>query len=246
MPISKPIGDPNILSRRLVSNPRYDEVAPTVDCGVNVNVLREIKQSEVPTKQLAGELFRRLRPSTIANQLEAVTREQQHQRGDACEGGEELAEYVVPRAPKRSLLLLDVREKEEYEQCHIFGALHYPATMLSRSMNQFTPDILAFKNKENHLIVLYDLEEEIVIGRKAANIMFEKGIDNIAIIAGGMREFVQDYACWVVGDSPVLPTRSRLRLVRDGLAALCRKTGGRLRWPHRLRLPISPRVLQVA
>jgi hypothetical protein len=36
-------------------------------------------------------------------------------------------------------------------------AHNYPASMMSRSMYQFTPEILEFKNKEGKLMVLYDL-----------------------------------------------------------------------------------------
>ena len=42
------------------------------------------------------------------------------------------------------MLLLDLREEEEFEKCHIEGAVHYPAPMLSRSVNPFIPQIYEF------------------------------------------------------------------------------------------------------
>lgn len=48
---------------------------------------------------------------------------------------------VVLQCP---FLLLDVREKDDYDQCHIIGALNYPAAMLSRSFNYFTKEILSY------------------------------------------------------------------------------------------------------
>jgi hypothetical protein len=36
-------------------------------------------------------------------------------------------------------LILDVRDKEAYDEGHIDGALHYPKTMLSRGSNELLP-----------------------------------------------------------------------------------------------------------
>ena len=38
-------------------------------------------------------------------------------------------------------------------------AHNYPASMMSRSMYQFTPEILEFKNQNGKLMVLYDVGE---------------------------------------------------------------------------------------
>jgi len=44
-------------------------------------------------------------------------------------------------------LLLDIREKEEYDTCHIISALSYPIAMLSRSVNNETKEMLSYKNQ---------------------------------------------------------------------------------------------------
>jgi hypothetical protein len=44
----------------------------------------------------------------------------------------------------RSFLILDVRPQEEWEKCHIKHARSYPSSMLSRSVNEFTTEIIAF------------------------------------------------------------------------------------------------------
>ena len=54
--------------------------------------------------------------------------------------------------------------------------------MMSRSMYQFIPEILEFKNVEGRLMVLYDTEERLALS-SAVN-WFEKGIENFAVLTG--------------------------------------------------------------
>jgi hypothetical protein len=54
--------------------------------------------------------------------------------------------------------------------------------MMSRSMYQFIPEILDFKNVEGRLMVLYDLEERLAVS--VATNWFEKGIENFAVLTG--------------------------------------------------------------
>ena len=64
------------------------------------------------------------------------------------------------------------------------AAWNYPVRLLSRAFNPFTPEILAFRNQEpGRIIVLYDLNDEMAAS--AANLMFEKGIDNVFVLNGG-------------------------------------------------------------
>ncbi|NXU63116.1 CEP41 protein, partial [Horornis vulcanius] len=46
--------------------------------------------------------------------------------------------------PDCPFLLLDVRDRDAYEQCHIVGAHSYPIATLSRTMNPYTNDILEY------------------------------------------------------------------------------------------------------
>lgn len=50
----------------------------------------------------------------------------------------------LPVASGCPYLILDVREKDDYDQCHIIGAMNYPVAMLSRSFNYFTKEILTY------------------------------------------------------------------------------------------------------
>ncbi|XP_064400340.1 centrosomal protein of 41 kDa-like [Halichondria panicea] len=82
-------------------------------------------------------------------------------------------------------LLLDVRCKEDYDQCHIISAKNYPVAMLSRSCNYFTKDILDYQNKPGKIIVLYDEDERIA--PNAATTFVQRGIDNVFMLSGGIK-----------------------------------------------------------
>ncbi|XP_062508203.1 centrosomal protein of 41 kDa-like [Corticium candelabrum] len=95
---------------------------------------------------------------------------------------------VVLQCP---FLLLDVREKDDYDQCHIIGALNYPAAMLSRSFNYFTKEILSYKNKPGHIIILYDEDERIA--STAATTFVQREVDNVFMLSGGLKVLSQKF-----------------------------------------------------
>lgn len=89
-------------------------------------------------------------------------------------------EVVQPPCP---YLLLDVRYKEDYDQFHIITAKSYPVSMLSRSCNYFTKDILDYQNKPGKIIILYDEDERVA--PNAAATFVQRGVDNVFMLSGG-------------------------------------------------------------
>ena len=61
----------------------------------------------------------------------------------------------------RPYLLLDVRPEDSYERGHLATALPYPQSRLIRCMDFETRQMLAFKNREKRIIVLYDEDESV-------------------------------------------------------------------------------------
>jgi rhodanese-related sulfurtransferase len=99
-------------------------------------------------------------------------------------------------------LVADVREREAYELCHIKGAVHYPLTMLTRSANEFLPQILAYRNKQHAKIVLYSDEEKNAL--RAAQILYsQKGFDNLLLLSRGLKQFAKQHPHLLVGDAPL-------------------------------------------
>lgn len=99
-------------------------------------------------------------------------------------------------------LLLDVRDRDEFEKCHIAGSVSYPAPTLNRSVNEFSevPQILEYKNKSDRLIIVYDYNEDVAV--RAASQFFEKGFDNVILLTGGLKHYADKYAFLVEGTLP--------------------------------------------
>jgi len=86
-------------------------------------------------------------------------------------------------------LLVDVRDKESFSECHIITAQSYPATNFSRTMNPFSHEMLQFKNCEGKIIILYDVDE--LIATECATTMCQRGFENVFILSGGLRVIAQ-------------------------------------------------------
>uniref|UniRef100_A0A8D1YW73 Rhodanese domain-containing protein n=1 Tax=Sus scrofa TaxID=9823 RepID=A0A8D1YW73_PIG len=85
--------------------------------------------------------------------------------------------------PDCPFLLLDVRDRDSYQQCHIVGAYSYPIATLSRTMNPYSNDILEYKNAHGKIIILYDDDERLA--SQAATTMCERGFENLFMLPGG-------------------------------------------------------------
>ncbi|NXF91484.1 CEP41 protein, partial [Eubucco bourcierii] len=91
--------------------------------------------------------------------------------------------------PDCPFLLLDVRDRDEYDQCHIVGAHSYPIATLSRTMNPYTNSILEYKNAHGKIIILYDNDERVA--SQAATTMCERGFENLFMLSGGLKVLAQ-------------------------------------------------------
>ncbi|XP_037623505.1 centrosomal protein of 41 kDa isoform X1 [Sebastes umbrosus] len=100
----------------------------------------------------------------------------------------ELPDMPYPGCP---YLLLDVRDRDEYDRCHIISAHSFPIAMLSRAMNPYTRDVLEYKNAAGKIIIMYDEDERIA--SQAATIMCERGIENLFLLSGGLKVIAQKF-----------------------------------------------------
>ncbi|KAK2950218.1 putative Chromosome-associated kinesin KIF4 [Blattamonas nauphoetae] len=114
-------------------------------------------------------------------------------------------------------LLLDIRDEDFYKECHIKYAQHFPAALLSRASNYFTPEIISYQNKENKKIIVYCNDERE--SSRVATIMFQRGIDNIFIITGGLRKICNKYPEVLVGPKPPFPPDKELLRQRQHLSS---------------------------
>ncbi|XP_028286175.1 centrosomal protein of 41 kDa isoform X2 [Parambassis ranga] len=93
--------------------------------------------------------------------------------------------------PDCPYLLLDVRDRDQYDCCHIIGAHSFPITMLSRTMNPYTRDVLEYKNAAGKIIIVYDEDERIA--SQAATTMCERGFENLFMLCGGLKVIAQKF-----------------------------------------------------
>mmetsp|Transcript_59075 Transcript_59075/g.105019 ORF Transcript_59075/g.105019 Transcript_59075/m.105019 type:complete len:239 (-) Transcript_59075:100-816(-) len=101
----------------------------------------------------------------------------------------------------RDLILLDCREPEEFEKCHLPLAISYPATKINR--DQFIPELHRCKRDPSKLLVVYAATEQSTMG--IAKLLVEKGWENAHALTGGFDELVQSYPEVLEGEVPERP-----------------------------------------
>ncbi|KAJ3596310.1 hypothetical protein NHX12_002719 [Muraenolepis orangiensis] len=97
--------------------------------------------------------------------------------------------WVERPYPDCPYLLLDMRDREQYDQCHIVSAYSHPITLLTRTLNPFNKEVLEYKNAVGKIIVVYDEDERIA--SQAATVMFERGFENVFMLSGGLKVMAQ-------------------------------------------------------
>ena len=94
-----------------------------------------------------------------------------------------------------SFLLLDLRDPDEYDLFRIKESINYPAVNIAR--DKLIPELFRFKNKTNKLIIVYMNDERK--GCAAANLMTEKGYENVFLLSGGIEQFNEEFHQLVEG-----------------------------------------------
>ncbi|KAL4227117.1 Centrosomal protein of 41 kDa [Mactra antiquata] len=108
-------------------------------------------------------------------------------KGELSQRGQEVKSNCVQKEVLDGCpyLLLDVRDKDSYDECHITTAKNYPSAKLSMSVNYETKEMLAFKNHHGKIIIVYDENEQIA--NKSASVLLERGYENVFLLSGGMK-----------------------------------------------------------
>mmetsp|Transcript_17225 Transcript_17225/g.55162 ORF Transcript_17225/g.55162 Transcript_17225/m.55162 type:complete len:240 (+) Transcript_17225:172-891(+) len=178
MSVKKPIGDPLLLTKKVHTSTKYANVKSTIDSGFNtIKLQSKGLEDKANTRFRKSENFRRFKSSAFVRLF-----------------AEEQVDF----------LLLDLREREEYEKNHIHGAMSYPAPLLTRAVNPFSAEILQYSNKEpERIIVIYDGADTTAV--HTGNLFFEKGVDNVFVLTGGLAELAGMYPELIDGQLPPPP-----------------------------------------
>ncbi|XP_010793940.1 centrosomal protein of 41 kDa-like, partial [Notothenia coriiceps] len=97
-----------------------------------------------------------------------------------CVFSPDLTDRPYPDCP---YLLLDVRDRDHFDCCHIISSHSFPIALLSRTMNPYTKDVLEYKNASGKIIIVYDEDERIAT--QSATMMCERGFENVYMLSGG-------------------------------------------------------------
>uniref|UniRef100_A0A665VG54 Rhodanese domain-containing protein n=1 Tax=Echeneis naucrates TaxID=173247 RepID=A0A665VG54_ECHNA len=147
------------------------------------------KASPLPDQQGPGDRgdFCYSARSTLLSVISGVG-ELNLEKGETEPSRPKLADRPYPDCP---YLLLDVRDRDQYEICHIISAHSFPIATLSRTMNPYTKEVLEYKNVEGKIIIVYDEDERIA--SQAATTMCERGFENLFMLSGGLKVIAQKF-----------------------------------------------------
>ncbi|XP_024911841.1 centrosomal protein of 41 kDa isoform X2 [Cynoglossus semilaevis] len=111
---------------------------------------------------------------------------------------------VVPDGPYADCpyLLLDVRDRDLYDSCHIISAHSFPSSLLSRTMDAYTKEVREYRNAAGKIIILYDEDERIAA--QTATSMCQRGFENLFILSGGLKVLCKKFPDGMVTGS--IPT----------------------------------------
>lgn len=113
----------------------------------------------------------------------------------------------------RDLVLLDLREPDEFERCRLPLAVNYPAAKVNR--DQFSPELLSCKRNPSKLLVVYHNSDQTTCG--VATLLVQKGWEVVHVLTGGFEEMIQSYPEMLDGEIPDRPaTSSTVRSSRAG------------------------------
>ena len=140
-------------------------------------------------KKKVDEYYVRLRPTTLGRLLEPAIAAQETIFELGREDTQSVQSLVPPSTSAGSsegnILILDVRPFEKFEECHVFGAMHFDLTQLNKSTNNFPREVYFYKGPVecDKMVVVYD--EDGKLGPKIGNAFVEKGIENTYVVSGG-------------------------------------------------------------
>lgn len=193
---------------------RFAGAKATIDTGMTVPKLVASLKNRMPT----GEIFRRIRPKKLVQLLvmhmDELEEKERLARGDQAVEPE-VDDQGVPahhhmhsslvfddkRGPAPAALgpgsvdcpfiLLDMRDEDEFDKCHIMLARCHPKARLSRATGQFTPEIMSYQDRTDGMVVLYC--DYGGVSGEAAQMFAERGFHNVFLLHGGLADFADEY-----------------------------------------------------
>ena len=94
-------------------------------------------------------------------------------------------------------LLIDLRDKQEYDAWHIKEAFNFPLMLINQ--DKTFPQLHKVKNKADKVIIVYANDEKNgIIGAKT---MSDRGYENCCLLNGGIEKFIVNFESLVEGNN---------------------------------------------
>ena len=196
------------LEKRVPKSEKYAHVQGRLDTGLTVEKVKYVTAREYSKRR--EEIFFRINCGQLNDLFSEYENDEYESLTDSFRGGDDTLKIVTHSADaaeavyNKPYLILDVRESELYNECHIVHGRSFPFALLRR--DQLHPDVYKFRNKPETLIILYCNDEKTSC--EAAKIMVDRGIDNIYVLNGGLYEFAEEFASYIEGAPPAGPSSS--------------------------------------
>ncbi|KAG1672351.1 Centrosomal protein [Nymphon striatum] len=197
----------SILNKRIPTNPKFNHVKPVVDTGASLSKhVEKINAMKSDFKYKSDEIFIRIKITTLVqlvnsrnyDEIEDANKDQSEKLTGPMEakfisvvhglGEMDLNQSNLIKHEKSDeplpYLLLDVRHDDSFKQCRIKSAQNYPASMLNRSVNYETKELLQYKNKTDKVIIIYDENE--TIASVVSTTLVQRGYDNVFMLSGAL------------------------------------------------------------
>ncbi|XP_035866808.1 centrosomal protein of 41 kDa isoform X5 [Phyllostomus discolor] len=201
MSVRRHIGNPEYLTKRIPQNPKYQHIKSRLDTDNDSGTSDPDAEITARTNGKGSPGEQSPSPVQFINSVGAGDSSRSTLQSVISGVGElDLDKGLVKKAepntkdkpyPDCPFLLLDVRDRDSYQQCHIVGAYSYPIATLSRTMNPYSNDILEYKNAHGKIIILYDDDERLA--SQAATTMCERGFENLFMLSGGLKVLAQKF-----------------------------------------------------
>ncbi|XP_046356305.1 centrosomal protein of 41 kDa-like isoform X2 [Haliotis rufescens] len=214
---------------------KKDEIFKRMKVSTLIQLIVQIAKLDVAdtNRSFDGDLGDGDRPSTADQEVQKICDGEESPPASSRDGAESsrsTLQHVIrgvgeidmdrpPPPPKNSFvddlcpyLLLDIRDEDSYNQCHIISAKSYPRTMLTRSVNYETKDLLVYRNQTGKIIILYDEDERLA--HDAATTFVQRGYDNIFLLSGGLKVAYKNYPEGLItGTPPMSVTEKKLKTI---------------------------------
>lgn len=215
---------------------RYSHVNGVLDTGLTIHKKKSLSNTEYIRRR--EEQFYRITRGQLGDLLEEYEAPDYESIRDTGNNGSpegpKMASYRDDDEPvyNRPYLVLDVREAHEYQVNHICCAKSSPMTHLRRDL--IPTDLNKFRNREGMLVIVYCDDERL--SRNYADILTQRGTENVYLLTGGLRAFAGAFPEQVEGrlpegtqtSAPPRPRGSRPRLTREALEAIPESSNARM------------------